>query len=108
MEMTTRLGSYTAPKSGAISASEYDDIHDRSVTMPDRRALSGISAVQKETGGGSPGAAARPKGPMKTLPYFRLASVRSDESLTTNVEAHQLEPTPVGLIAEKLPLNPAV
>ena len=40
--------------------------------------------------------------------YFRFASVRSEENLTTKVWLHQLEPTPPGLMAVKSPLNLAV
>jgi energy-coupling factor transporter ATP-binding protein EcfA2 len=57
-------------------------------------------------------AAARPEPPPAERAdedaYFRLANVRSDDSLTTTVWLHQLEPKPEGLIAEKSRLNAAV
>src|SRR5215831_5583241 len=41
--------------------------------------------------------------------YFRLATaVRSNLPVTTNVALHQLEPSPVGLIGVKSPVNRAV
>ena len=40
--------------------------------------------------------------------YFRLASVKSDESLATKVEPHQLEPRPPGLIAVTWPNSKVV
>lgn len=41
--------------------------------------------------------------------YFRLViAVRSADSLTMPVAPHQLEPTPDGLMLEKLPLKLAV
>src|SRR5205814_10427943 len=50
----------------------------------------------------------RPLGLERTI-YFRLViAVRSAESLTMPVAPHQLEPTPVGLMEEKLLLNTAV
>ena len=46
------------------------------------------------------------KGPMKKA-YFRFASVRSDDSLTTKVWLHQLEPMPPGLMAVTKVAGPA-
>ncbi len=40
--------------------------------------------------------------------YFKLANVKSEDSLTTNTWLHQFEPTPVGFILEKSLLNAAV
>ena len=43
------------------------------------------------------------------LRYFRFViAVRSNLPVTTNVEPHQVEPKPSGLIAVKLPVNVAV
>jgi hypothetical protein len=40
--------------------------------------------------------------------YFRLAAVRSTESLAMNDAPHQLDPAPLGLIALTLPIPVAV
>ena len=86
-------------------------VSDRARAAPatrTRQAISGCSVRsimvtarvrKKETGGGSEERAAR-TGLKVTYAYFRLDNaVRSNETLPTIRESHQLEATPVGLIA---------
>jgi hypothetical protein len=62
------------------------------------RTSASVAARKTKTGGGSLGATARKRADEEDV-YLRFASVKSDDSLTTKVELHQLDEAPKPLIA---------